>query len=793
MAIPETTGVPLPAGSILGTRVLRSEDPGFLTTGAVYTDDLVDERLAGAVHATFVRSPIAHARIGSIDVSGATGMPGVVAVLTADELGAPEQRPMMPMYPAPMMQPLLARDVVRYVGEPVAVVLTEERYQGEDAAELVAVDYEPLPAVVDPADALTDEVLLFPEAGTNVCFRSPVAAAQAAAGEDLAAAEGATDDGPAAAADAFAGCEVVVSQEILNQRVAVAPLEVRAAAAAWDEDGRLTIWLPNQGAQGSKRSVRGMLRLGADAVRVITPDVGGAFGGKFGADVEHAVIALAARSVGRPARWVETRSENLVAMTHGRAQVQTVTVGGDRDGTIRAYRLHVLQDSGAYPKFGALLPSLTLLMAPGVYDVPVLETSFASVVTNTTPVGAYRGAGRPEATAAVERAVDLFAAEIGMDPAEVRRKNLIPAFTEPRLSKGGALYDSGDYAAALDTVLAAADYAGLRAEQAARRERGDVRQLGIGLSVYVEITGGGSESGESRENALVEVHPDGSATILTGTSPHGQGHSTVWAMLASEELGIPVERITVRWGDTDLVPEGGGTGGSRSLQQGGAAVRQATEELIELARQRAADELEVDPADLVVDRDNAELQVAGVPGAAISFAALAEKERLFVRSVFTAPGATYPFGAHVAVAEVDVESGKAELVRLIALDDAGVIMNPLIAEGQRHGGLAQGAAQALLEEVLYDPDGNPTTSTFADYPIVSATELPTFELVTTETPTSYNPLGAKGIGEAGTIGATPAVQNAVVDAVAHLGVRHVDMPTTPMRVWRAIRAARPAN
>lgn len=790
MAISDTTGVPLPAGSILGTRVLRTEDPGFLTTGAVYTDDLVDDRLADAVHATFVRSPVAHARIVSIDVSGATDMPGVVAVLTADELGAPDQRPMMPMYPKPMMQPLLARDVVRYVGEPVAVVLTEERYQGEDAAELVAVDYEPLPVVVDPKAALADEVLLFPEAGTNVCFGNPVAAALAAGGEDLAAAEGVTDDGPAATADAFAGCEVVVEQELLNQRVAVAPLEVRAAAAAWDDDGRLTIWLPNQGAQGSKRSVRGMLRLAADSVRVITPDVGGAFGGKFGADVEHAVIALAARHVGRPARWVETRSENMIAMTHGRAQVQTVTVGGDRDGTIRAYRLHVLQDSGAYPKFGALLPSLTLLMAPGVYDIPVLETSFESVVTNTTPVGAYRGAGRPEATAAIERAVDLFAAEIGMDPADVRRKNLIPAFTEPRMSKGGALYDSGDYAAALDTVLEAADYAGLRAEQAARRERGDVRQLGIGLSVYVEITGGGSESGESKENALVEVHPDGSATILTGTSPHGQGHSTVWAMLASEELGIPVERITVRWGDTDLVPEGGGTGGSRSLQQGGAAVRQATEELIDLARQRAADELEVDPADLVVDRDNAGLQVAGVPGASVSFAALAEKERLFVRSVFTAPGATYPFGAHVAVAEVDVESGKAELVRLIALDDAGVIMNPLIAEGQRHGGLAQGAAQALLEEVLYDPDGNPTTSTFADYPIVSATELPTFELVTTETPTSYNPLGAKGIGEAGTIGATPAVQNAVIDAVAHLGVRHIDMPTTPMRVWKGIQATR---
>ena len=780
----------VPRGSILGTRVLRTEDPRFLTTGAVYTDDLVDERLAGAVHVTFVRSPVAHARISSIDAATAVGMPGVVAVLTADDLVAPEQRPLMPMYPAAMVQPLLARDVVRFVGEPVAVVLTEESYQGEDAAELVAVDYDPLPVVVHPQDALTGQVLLFPEAGTNVCFAGPAAAAAAAPGDDLAAAAEATDDGAAATGDAFADCEVVVSQEVLNQRVAVAPLEVRAAAAAWGEDGRLTVWMPNQGAQGSKQALRGLLGLDDAQVRLITPDVGGAFGAKFGADVEYAVVALAARHVGRPATWVETRSENMIAMTHGRAQVQTVTIGGDRDGRIRAYRLHVLQDSGAYPKFGALLPSLTLLMAPGVYDIPVLETSFQSVVTNTTPVGAYRGAGRPEATAAIERAVDLFAAEIGMDPADVRRKNLVAPFTEPWMSKGGALYDSGDYGAALETVLAAADYAGLRAEQAARRERGDVRQLGIGLSVYVEITGAGAESGDPHENALVEVHPDGSATILTGTSPHGQGHSTAWAMLASDELGIPVDRITVRWGDTDLVPEGGGTGGSRSLQQGGAAVRQAAGELIEVARQRAAQELEVDPADLVVDRELAGLRVAGVPGAAISFAALAEKDRLFVRSVFTAPGATYPFGAHVAVAEVDVESGKAELVRLVALDDAGVIINPLLAEGQRHGGLAQGAAQALLEEMLYDEDGNPTTSTFADYPIVSATELPTFELVTTETPTSYNPLGAKGIGEAGTIGATPAVQNAVIDSVAHLGVRHIDMPTTPMRFWRGVQSAR---
>ena len=473
-------------------------------------------------------------------------------------------------------------------------------------------------------------------------------------------------------------------------------------------------------------------------------------------------------------------------MTHGRAQLHTLSIGGDRDGTVKAYRLHVLQDSGAYARFGALLPTLTLLMAPGVYDIPKLELSFDSVVTNTPPVGAYRGAGRPEATAAIERAMDLFAAEIGMDPALVREKNLLPPFTEPYQSLGGALYDSGDYPMALRKVLEAADYAGLRREQAARRERGDAQQLGIGLCVYVEITGAGSESGDPRENATVEIHSDGSATILTGTSPHGQGHSTVWAMLASEEFGIPIDKITVKWGDTDLIPEGGGTGGSRSLQQGGAAVRQASKELVELAKTRAADVLEVDPGDLVVDHDAAGLTVAGAPGTGISFAALAEQERLFVRSVFSAPGATYPFGAHVAVVEVDVETGKATLQRLIALDDAGTIINPLLADGQRHGGLAQGAAQALLEEVLYDPDGNPTTTTLADYPIVSITEVPSFELVESETPTSYNPLGAKGIGEAGTIGSTPAVQNAVIDGVAHLGVRHIDMPTTSFRVWKAI-------
>jgi carbon-monoxide dehydrogenase large subunit len=634
----------------------------------------------------------------------------------------------------------------------------------------VDIDYEPLPPVIDMTEAATDgSPLLFPAAGTNV-----------------AASFG---DRAAMAADLFDGCEVVVSRTIANQRVAPAPMETRAAAAVWGADGRLTAWIPNQGAQGTRAALAGMLGMDQAGLRIITPDVGGAFGAKFGADPEHAVVCWVAQRLGRPARWTETRSENMVGMTHGRAQVQTVTIGGRRDGTVTAYRLEIVQDSGAYLRFGAFLPFLTILMAPGPYAIDRAEAVATSVVTNTTPVGAYRGAGRPEATAAVERAMDLFAAEIGLDPAEVRRKNLLPKFTEPHTTAFGAVYDSGDYAVALDVALAAAGYADLRAEQAKRRDDGDVVQLGIGLSCYVEITGAGAESGNPSENATVEVHPDGSATILTGTSPHGQGHSTVWAMLASEELGIPIDKITLKWGDTDLIPEGGGTGGSRSLQQGGAAVQQASRELIDVARQRVADELEASPADLIFDAGRSAFAVAGDPDVSVPLARLAEAERLFVRAVFSAPGATFPFGAHVAVVEVDTETGKTVLRRVVTVDDAGTIVNPLIAEGQRHGGIAQGAAQAFLEEVVYDADGNPLTSSFADYAFLSATEVPSFELADMETPTSYNPLGAKGIGEAGTIGATPAVQNAIVDAVAHLGVRHIDMPATPQRVWLELQAA----
>jgi carbon-monoxide dehydrogenase large subunit len=760
--------------SILGTRVLRTEDPRFLSTGGVYTEDVVDERLDGACHVFFVRSPVAHARISSVDVSGALAAPGVVAAFTAEDLaGLPVIPPSAAgLMNAEMKQHLLATDKVRYVGEPVAVVVTEQPYQGEDAIELVEVDYEPLPAVLgfEP----DDQSLLFEAAGTNVA--------------------GHWGEASSLKPELFDDCEVVVTRTIINQRVAPAPMESRAAAAVWGEDGRLTTWIPNQGAQGTRDQMVTLLGLEPGQVRVITPDVGGAFGAKFGADPEHAIVARGARNHGRPARWTETRFENLIAMTHGRAQQHTVTIGGSRDGDVRAYRLEIVQDAGAYPKIGAILPFLTILMTTGPYQIPNAESIATVVVSNTTPIGAYRGAGRPEATAAIERAIDLFAAEIGADPADVRRKNLLPPFTEPHKTAFGALYDSGDYATALDKALDAAGYAGLRREQAERRARGDVRQLGIGVSSYVEITGmGDGEESPPEENATVEVHPDGTATILTGTSPHGQGHATAWAMLASDELGIPIDKITLKWGDTDLIPVGGGTGGSRSLQHGGAAVQQASRELIDLARGMAAAQLEASSADLIFDKNRSAFHVAGDPDASVPLTRLAENERLLVRTVFTAPGATFPFGTHVAVAEVDTETGKPTLTRVITVDDAGRVLNPLLAEGQRHGGIAQGAAQAFLEEVVYDADGNPLTASFADYPFPSAMELPSFELVSMETPTSYNPLGAKGIGEAGTIGATPAVQSAIVDAVAHLGVRHIDMPATSRRVWQAIQAAQPGS
>ncbi len=767
--------------SILGTRVVRTEDPLLLTVGGIYAEDLRAPELTGAAHVTFVRSPVAHALITGIDAAAARAAPGVVAVLSAadfDDLPPPPPLPDEPgvvsrvQAPVPIgglfAEPLLATGRVRYVGEPVAIVVTDGRYQGEDAAELVSVDYEPLPPVVGVAAALADATLLFPAAGTNMA---------AIGGAD------AFDDAP------FDACDVVIERTLVNQRLAPVPLEGRSAAAAW-ADGKLTLWVSTQNAQVTRFIVAEQLGLDPAAIRVVAPDVGGGFGAKIGVDREPVAVAWAARRVGRPLRWTETRSENLVGMTHGRDQRQSFRIGGTSDGRILAYRLDVVQDTGAFPRMSGFLPGMTRLMACGVYDIPYAEAACRVVVTNTTPVAAYRGAGRPEATAAIERAVDLFAAEIGMDPAEVRRVNLVPPDKFPFATPTGAMYDTGEYAAALDKVLGTAGYAGLRAEQARRREQGGPVQLGIGLATYVEITAGDAAVGET---ARLEVREDGTATVFTGSSAHGQGHHTAWAMLVQDELGIPMDKITVIHGDTDLIPNGAGTYASRSLQLGGTAVHNAAVDVKDQARRLAADMMEASETDLVLDTERGVWEVKGDPASGLSWAQVAGRagsDGLVADAEFRAERPTFPFGAHVSVVEVDVETGKVWLIRHVTVDDAGKVVNPVLAEGQRHGGIAQGVAQALLEEMVYDADGNPLTSTLADYAAITAAELPSFELLSSETPTTLNPLGVKGIGEAGTIGATPAVQNAVIDAVAYLGVRHIEMPTTPERVWAAINEAR---
>ncbi len=753
------------AGSILGNRVLRKEDPKFLTTGGVYVDDMQNEPLLqGAAHVTFVRSQVAHALINGIDISAALEAPGVIAIYTAESLNlAPEASSFNPG----VTRTLLASGRVRYVGEPVAVIVTEEANQGEDAADLVVVDYEPLEVLVDLERAMTSSTLIYPDAGSNVVVDSTVWGMPDVTGDDF-----------------FADCDVVVKGRYVNQRVAPCPLEVRGSAVAW-VDGRLYQWISTQHAQGVRDQINK-----SDAtsnVRVMTPDVGGGFGAKISAYPEEIVLGRVAQAVGRPLRWRETRSESMLALGHGRAQLQYISIGGTRDGRVLAYRLEAIQDSGAFVDVGAVLaPACTRPMSSGVYAIPKIECRTKSVVTNTTPIVAYRGAGRPEATAAIERAMDMFAAEIGMDPAEVRRKNLIPKFMEPHTTAIGQAYDVGDYEVALDKVLDAANYSALRKEQAERRQRGDRHQLGIGVSVYVEITSGGT----NHEDARIEVLPDGRAIVYTGTSPHGQGHVTAWSMIASEHTGIPMDKIDVVWGDTDIIPDGLGTYGSRSLQLGGAAVHQTAQKLVELARSVAAAALEAAEADVVLDKSRGAFHVAGTPAVAVTWGELSARRAseggLTIAERFTSGGATFPFGAHVAVVEVDVETGKVTHLKQVACDDAGTVLNPLLLEGQIHGGIAQGSAQALLEEFVYDEDGNPKTGNLAEYAFISAVEAPSIELVSMETPTPRNPLGAKGVGESGTIGSTPAVQSAVVDAVSHLGVRHIDMPTTPERVWRAI-------
>jgi carbon-monoxide dehydrogenase large subunit len=755
-------------GSLLGTEVVRVEDPDLLSGQATYIDNLARP---GLVHLAFVRSPMAHARITAIDRADAQEMPGVVAVFTAADLAIPPFHGFGSALNEACARDALAVDRVRFVGDPVAVVVGETKTAAVDAADAVLVDYEPLPAVTDPEEALEDSApVQFDAIGSNL----------AAGFRDA--------DGDAVLDEA----DVVVRGRFENQRIAVVPLEGNAIAVIPDRDGdELTVYVSTQMPHLFRTLAGRLFGLGTENFRVITPHVGGGFGGKAGIVAEHCVAIAAARRLGRPVKWVETRSENMVALPHGRGQVQYAEMGFRGDGTIVGLRARIVGDAGSYGGFGGgLAMGPTRMMAQGVYRIPKIVYEVAIALTNTTPMGAFRGAGRPEAAAMLERLMDMAADELEIDPVELRRRNLIAPDQFPYTTVMGTRYDTGDYATPLDEAVRIAGYERLRAEQAERRRTGARRQLGIGVSTYVEVTAGGMGT----EYASVEVHDDGSATIKVGTSAHGQGHATSFAMIVADTLGISLESIRFVQSDTAEVPRGSGTGGSRSLQIGGTAVYRAAGVVLERAQELAARLLEASTEDVVVMGDG-RLGVAGVPARALSWAELAVAAHadggapLAAELDSTQEGATFPFGAHVAVVEVDVETGKVDLVRHIAVDDCGRVLNPLIVRGQQHGGIAQGAAQALWEQMVYDEHGNPRTSTLAEYAMPSAAELPSFETANTETPTNLNPLGAKGIGESGTIGSMPAVQNAVVDAVSHLGVRHIDMPCTPERVWAAISAA----
>jgi aerobic carbon-monoxide dehydrogenase large subunit len=764
--------MPSPAGTVngeYGKAVRRREDPPLIKGTGTYTDDV---EVPGALHAAFVRAEVAHGRIAGVETAAASSAPLVIGVFTAADLGLNAMGP-GPMAPDDMLRPILADGVVRFQGEAIAVVVAETRGAAVDAAEMVEVDVEPLTVVVDPERALdADAPVLFPDKGTNVAF--------ATESKDT---------------DVLRDAHVVVTSRFINQRLSAVPMEPAAAVAAPDEEtGGVRVWIPCQAPHSARDAIAASLGLEQDAVRVTVPNVGGAFGARIPPYPEQIALAAVALRLQRPVRYVESRWETMVAMQHGRAQVQEVELGAKSDGTLVGIKVRVIADCGAYPGDAVIMPFLTGQMASGVYRVPRVDFAFQAVVTNTTPIGAYRGAGRPEATALIERVMDQLATRLDLDPAELRRRNFIAPGDFPHQTVAGARYDSGEYERALDLVLQAAGYDDLRAEQARRRKDGDTRQLGIGVCTYVELTGLGTEVG------TCTVGEDGTVTVKTGTSPQGQGHETTWAQLVSWTLGVPMSDVHIVHSDTARVPRGMGTMGSRTLQVGGSAMINATREVLAKARELASHLLEAAADDVQVVPGEG-LGVAGTPSATLSWAELARaaadpsrlpagmEPGLDAVSDFETPDSSYPFGAHVAVVEVDIETGLSKLKRHVTVDDSGRIANPLLAEGQIHGGIAQGVAQALYEEMAYDEDGNCISGSLTSYALPTAAELPLFETQRTETPSPLNPLGAKGIGESGAIGATPAVWNAVVDAVAHLGVENIDMPATPQRVWRAIQAA----
>lgn len=748
-----------------GRPVRRREDVELLTGQADYVADVQNEMLDGAAHVAFVRSLYAKATITNIDKTGAVGQPGVLAVVTGEDVRHLTPGAYSYTDVTADLQPVLALEETRFVGEPVVAVVAETAALAADAAEFVVVEFAPGDPVIDVLEAL--------EKGHVV------------SNTDLPADHDAS---------IFDRCEVVVSERFVNPRQSPAPIEARAMACAWSADDHLHIWAATQRPHGFRDSLSEVYGIEPDRIHVLAPAVGGGFGGKVSRTSEEHILPELARLIGGPVRWNETRSEYFATATQGRGEHINVSLAGSRAGRFEAIRIELVKDAGAYPSVGTLLAaSYGRATGTSVYDIPHAEFESIAVKTNLPPISAFRGAGRSPIVAAIERTVDLYAAEAGVDPVALRRQNLVPAPSMPYRTATGALLDEADYIGTLERAVAAAGYEQLRAQQADRRTSGSERQLGIGIGCYNHMT-----VGLGGEEAKVTIETDGSAVVITGSTSQGHGHATTWAQIAGDVLGIPLDRITVIEGSTDAISSGQGAVGSRSAQTAGVAVHRLSNELVERARSLAADHLEAAEADIVLVTDGEPgFHVIGSPTAMVSWAQLATiglstEQELSCGEYYDAEGkVSFPSGCHIAVVEVDTATGEVDLLRVIAVDDAGPRLNPMIVEGQIHGGIASGASQVLGEVMAYDTSGNPITANFADYAIGTIDQFPSFEVVTdsSDVESSFNELGVKGVGESGTVGATPAVHNAILDALAPLGIRHIDLPCTPRRIWEAVTAA----
>jgi aerobic carbon-monoxide dehydrogenase large subunit len=788
------SGTAVGMGAYIGSRVLRKEDPPLVTGHGRYVDNLV---LPGMQWVVIVRSPMAHARILRVDVSAALQMPGVTAAYSGADLASewaaalPCAWPVAPDTRIPSHWPV-ATDKARMVGDAVAVVVADTREHAVDAAEAVDVDYEQLPAVTSIEEALADGApVIHEEFGDNICYR------------DLKIANGDVDK-------VFAEAPVTVKQRYYHPRLIPNAMEPRGVVVQpVPITGEVTMWSSTQIPHILRTLLALTLNLSESKFRVIAPDVGGAFGSKLDVYAEEAICLAVARRLGVPVKWIEERSEGYLTTIHGRDVIQDMEVAATEEGKLLGVRGKVYCDMGAYCQLVA--PGIQVLGATlfsGVYHADAASFECTAVFTNRTPTDAYRGAGRPEATYAIERIMDALAHRLGKDPAEVRQLNFMPPFSQPTANVFGAMYDSGDYEAGLAKALQLSDYDSLRREQADRRQRGDTKQLGVGLSTYIEACGSAPSRGFGSVNfgaggweaASIRCLPTGKVVVVTGTSPHGQGHETSWSQIVADALGVKFDDVEVLHGDTAISPQGLDTYGSRSLAAGGVALQKAAEKVMAKAKRIAAHELEVAEED--VEFSDGALRVRGAPdkSRAIGDIALSAflahnlpdgmEPGLEESALFDPVNNTFPSGAHVCVVEVDTDTGLVDIVKYVAVDDCGNIVNPMIAEGMVHGGVAQGIAEGLYEEATYDEDGHLTSANMSAYLVPSAADLPSFVTAHVVTPSTSNPGGWKGVGEAGTIGSPPAVVNAVVDALTPLGVTNVGMPVSPERVWRAIQDAR---